>query len=155
STVVSQRERALLEEVTGGLTATVVPNGIDVDSFAPPGPPDPAARVVFCGVFSYEPNERAALWFARDIWPGILRIRPEALLLLVGKGPTRALRHLRTNPTVEVTGEVPDVRPYLWGSAVAIAPLKIARGLQRPRQKRRVGCKTRCARRWPQACRPS
>jgi glycosyltransferase involved in cell wall biosynthesis len=29
-----------------------------------------------------------------------------------------------------VTGAVPDVRPYLWSSAVAVAPLRIARGLQ-------------------------
>ena len=31
---------------------------------------------------------------------------------------------------VEVTGSVPDVRPYLWGSAVAAAPLQTARGVQ-------------------------
>jgi hypothetical protein len=29
-----------------------------------------------------------------------------------------------------VTGAVPDVRPYLWRSAAAVAPLAVARGLQ-------------------------
>jgi glycosyltransferase involved in cell wall biosynthesis len=29
-----------------------------------------------------------------------------------------------------VTGAVPDVRPYLWASAVAVAPLETARGVQ-------------------------
>src|SRR5262249_5343210 len=33
-------------------------------------------------------------------------------------------------PSVSVTGGVPDVRPYLWGAAMAVAPLHIARGTQ-------------------------
>jgi glycosyltransferase involved in cell wall biosynthesis len=36
----------------------------------------------------------------------------------------------RSDPTVEVTGGVPDVRPYLWNAAVAAAPLRQARGIQ-------------------------
>jgi hypothetical protein len=31
---------------------------------------------------------------------------------------------------VKVTGSVPDIRPYLRGAAVAVAPLRIARGVQ-------------------------
>jgi len=37
---------------------------------------------------------------------------------------------LATVPGVEVVGQVPDVRPYLASAAVAVAPLRIARGLQ-------------------------
>jgi glycosyltransferase involved in cell wall biosynthesis len=32
--------------------------------------------------------------------------------------------------SVVVTGEVPLVQPYLWDSAVSIAPLQVARGIQ-------------------------
>jgi glycosyltransferase involved in cell wall biosynthesis len=31
---------------------------------------------------------------------------------------------------VEVTGQVADVRPYLWNAAVGVAPLLTARGIQ-------------------------
>jgi glycosyltransferase involved in cell wall biosynthesis len=31
---------------------------------------------------------------------------------------------------VEVTGQVPEVRPYLWNAAVGVAPLLTARGVQ-------------------------
>jgi glycosyltransferase involved in cell wall biosynthesis len=31
---------------------------------------------------------------------------------------------------VEVIGEVPDPRPFVWGSQVFVAPLRIAQGLQ-------------------------
>jgi glycosyltransferase involved in cell wall biosynthesis len=33
-------------------------------------------------------------------------------------------------PGVHVTGTVPDVRPYIAHSSVAVAPLRIARGIQ-------------------------
>jgi sugar transferase (PEP-CTERM/EpsH1 system associated) len=129
TTVVSDRERALLQNVTG-LDAAVVPNGIDLESFAPSGAPATAPRVVFVGVFSYEPNEQAALWLAREVWPAVVRANPDARLSLVGMGPTRAMLDLAADPTIEVTGAVPDVRQHLWQAAVAVAPLAIARGLQ-------------------------
>jgi len=126
--VVSESERKLLERVTGQ-DALVAPNGIDLSWFAPAGPPAESPRVVFCGVFNYEPNEQAALWFAREVWPAIVKARPDARLSLVGMDPTNAVRAL-ANETIEVTGTVPDVREYLWRSAVAVAPLRIARGIQ-------------------------
>jgi glycosyltransferase involved in cell wall biosynthesis len=52
-------------------------------------------------------------------------------LSLVGSDPTPAVRALAAaDSSIEVTGTVPDVRPYLWRSAVAVAPLLTARGVQ-------------------------
>ena len=31
---------------------------------------------------------------------------------------------------IRITGSVPDVRPFLWKSAVSVAPLQVARGVQ-------------------------
>jgi glycosyltransferase involved in cell wall biosynthesis len=31
---------------------------------------------------------------------------------------------------IEVTGRVPAVQPFLWGAALAVAPLHVARGIQ-------------------------
>ena len=33
-------------------------------------------------------------------------------------------------PQFEVTGTIPDIRPYLGGASVAAMPLKMARGIQ-------------------------
>jgi glycosyltransferase involved in cell wall biosynthesis len=40
------------------------------------------------------------------------------------------VRRLGEVPGVEVVGQVPDVRPYVSRAAVAVAPLRIARGIQ-------------------------
>jgi len=130
TTVVSERERDLLMRLAPPHPAAVVPNGVDVGSFAPQGPPSHEPRVVFCGVFNYGPNEIGARWIASDVWPLVKRAEPEARLSLVGTDPSRSVRALSDDPSIEVTGTVPDVREYLWRAAVSIAPLSVARGIQ-------------------------
>src|SRR5262249_51246732 len=87
--------------------------------------------VVFCGVMNYPPNEEGAIWLARDVWPIVRRSIGSARLRLVGAHPTTRVQRLAANdPSIEVTGEVADVRPYLWNAAAAAAPLHVARGIQ-------------------------
>ncbi len=130
TTVVSEREKELLEVVVPEADPLVVQNGIDIASFSSPDPPASGLQVVFCGVFNYPPNEAGALWFASHVWPRVLQEEPEARLTLVGMNPSRAVRALGRDTSVTVTGTVPDVRPYLWSAALAVAPLHLARGVQ-------------------------
>jgi polysaccharide biosynthesis protein PslH len=67
----------------------------------------------------------------QQIWPAVRASRPDARLLIVGAHPTARLQQVAAaDPSITVTGAVPDVRPYLWGAAVSSAPLHTARGLQ-------------------------
>ena len=108
------------------------PTGSHLEYFRPPSPPArrDEAGCVFVGAFDYRPNVDAACWFCREAWPEIHRRRPDARLRLVGRRPVAAVRRLAAVPGVEVVGQVPDVRPYLAAAAVAVNPLRIARGLQ-------------------------
>ena len=49
---------------------------------------------------------------------------------IVGKSPTAEVQALADQPGIEVTGSVPDIRPFLHRSTCAVVPLKIARGVQ-------------------------
>ena len=113
--------------------AVVIPNGIDLDSFRRPADAErsPEPRVVFTGVMNYVPNADAAVWLARDIWPIVRGMRPDARLDIVGASPSPAVQALDDQSMgVTVTGSVPDVRPYLWRAHAAVAPLRVARGVQ-------------------------
>src|SRR6266850_2083684 len=55
---------------------------------------------------------------------------PDAQLYIVGMDPSPAVRRLADGDRVVVTGRVEDVRPYFDSAAVAVAPLRVARGLQ-------------------------
>jgi len=130
TTIVSERERVLLGRIAPESTSVVVPNGIDAQGFHPPGPPADSRDVIFCGVFNYGPNEAGARWLATEVWPMVTQELSGATLWLVGMHPTAAVRALTSDTTVRVTGAVPQVQPYLWRSAVAAAPLQLARGIQ-------------------------
>jgi sugar transferase (PEP-CTERM/EpsH1 system associated) len=129
--VVNERERKALLDLAPGAKVYVVQNGIDIEGFRPNNGPSTEPTVVFCGVMNYSPNEMGAIWLAKEVWPIVRRHRPDARLLIVGSAPTGAVRALAAaDASIEVTGSVADVRPYLWHSAVSVAPLKTSRGVQ-------------------------
>lgn len=129
--VVNDRERDALRPLAPDARIAVVANGIDLRPLTPQHAPGERPIVVFCGVMNYTPNVEGARWFCEHVWPAVRARRPDAELLLVGSSPTRAIRRLHSAANgIEVTGTVDDVRPYLWRSAVAIAPLQTARGVQ-------------------------
>jgi len=129
--VVNDREGDALRAIAPAGRVVVVPNGVDLGPLAAPGAPEERPRVVFCGVMNYTPNVEGTMWFCQSVWPIVRQRRPDAHLSLVGSDAAPAIRRLHSPANgIEVTGTVEDVRPYLWHSAVAIAPLLTARGIQ-------------------------
>ncbi len=110
-------------------------NGVDVARFDPEGCwPDPFAAaspaIVFTGTMDYRPNIEAVSFFATKVMPLLASLSPAPHFHIVGANPSPAVRALAELPRVHVTGSVPDMRPYLAHAAVAVAPLRIARGIQ-------------------------
>lgn len=110
-------------------------NGVDTDYFSPAAAgaspfKDGERAIVFTGAMDYWPNVDAVQWFAAEAMP-LLRARfPDLTFYIVGARPTPAVLELAKQPNVVVTGTVPDVRPYIAHARAAVAPLRIARGIQ-------------------------
>jgi sugar transferase (PEP-CTERM/EpsH1 system associated) len=134
SLFVSEEEAQLFRERTGAARVHAVGNGIDTGIF------DPGAQfkridtmgelIVFTGQMDYRPNVEGVTWFVETILPHIRLRHPKARFAIVGRKPTDAVKALAKHPGVTVTGEVPDVRPWLHAASVVVAPLKLARGIQ-------------------------
>jgi sugar transferase (PEP-CTERM/EpsH1 system associated) len=110
-------------------------NGVDVDYFSPARQyaapyDDETPTIVFTGAMDYWPNVDAVVWFANEVMPLVLKRHPAALFYVVGTRPSAEVKALASLPGVRVTGAVPDVRPYLAHASVAVAPLRVARGIQ-------------------------
>ena len=120
--VVSEQERARLP--AGARSVLVCPNGREPSAVLPDAPD---ATVAFVATMGWAPNVDAAVWLAREIWPLVRERVPGARLLLVGKDPAPAVRAL-ADDSVEVTGTVADVGPYLARSRVVVAPLRAGGG---------------------------
>jgi sugar transferase (PEP-CTERM/EpsH1 system associated) len=135
--LVSREEAALLQRRAPAARDRIgaFENGVDADYFSPardyPDPyPADALGVVFTGAMDYWPNIDAVTWFADRIFPAVRDAVPAAQFTVVGSRPADAVLALARQPGVVVTGGVPDVRPWLAHAACAVAPLRIARGVQ-------------------------
>jgi len=126
---VSEGDAQAVQSLYGVPDVAAVPTGVDLDYFAPPDARQPTTDLVFLGSMDWRPNVDGVRWFAADILPLIRRRRPECSLTIVGRFPApEILRLAETDPRIHVTGTVPDVRPYLWESAVSIVPLRVGGG---------------------------
>ncbi len=125
----SAADEARARSLVPTVRAVVVPNAVDVEYFKrrPGDPPRDDETVLFFGTVAYFPNEDGLLFFLREIWPLIEKANPRARLRIVGPRPTtQVLAH--RSPRIEITGAVPDLRPYLATAALSIAPLRIGGG---------------------------
>lgn len=110
-------------------------NGVDTDYFSPEhalaNPYAPGERaLVFTGAMDYWPNVDAVQWFCDAVFPLLRRQDPDLRFYIVGSRPAPQVQALAQVAGVTVTGTVPDVRPYIRHARVAVAPLRIARGIQ-------------------------
>jgi len=112
-----------------GVESDAVPTGVDIQYFTPPAdtPDAPAADLVFLGSMDWLPNIDGVKWFTAEILPLIRGRRPECTVAIVGRKPGPDIVSL-AGGGIQVTGTVPDVRPYLWGACVSIVPLRIGGG---------------------------
>jgi len=127
---VSDADAGLMRSIFGATRVTAVPTGVDVPYFTPQAhAAGTVADLVFVGSMDWMPNSDGILYFVDQILPLIRRKRPNCSLAIVGRAPGPEIRALaERDPLVQVTGTVPDVRPYLWGSAVSIVPLRVGGG---------------------------
>ncbi len=130
--LISETEKDLLSGfiAPGGAKLSVIPNGVNTDYFRQDDPAAGSQDIVLCGRMDYRPNVDAAQWFVDSILPQVRSACPQAVFRIVGAAPTAEVLALAKTDGVEVTGSVPDVRPYLAKAGVVVAPLRIARGIQ-------------------------
>jgi sugar transferase (PEP-CTERM/EpsH1 system associated) len=137
SLFVSQAEADLFKRLSNvdGAKVAALQNGVDLEYFDPGSDldnpyPESGSILVFTGAMDYWANVDAVSWFAYEVFPAVRTRVPTAEFWIVGSRPTEAVRNLRHLAGVTVTGAVNDVRPYLRYASAAVAPMRVARGIQ-------------------------
>jgi glycosyltransferase involved in cell wall biosynthesis len=119
----TEEDADLLRRQVPGVTAAVVPNGVDAGPL--PSPPSADPVLAFLGSYDAEANVDAAERLVREVLPLV----PGARALLVGRDPSARVLAL-AGAQVEVTGTVPDVAVALSRAAVFVAPITRGRGVR-------------------------
>lgn len=131
--VSSPVDRDALEEASDPSThspLTVIPNGVDLDYFHYSDEPRDAKTVMFLGKMSYYVNVSSVLWFYRQVLPLVWREQPDVRFQIVGREPVASIQDLAADPRIDVTGTVPDVRPYLGKASLSVVPMVSGAGIQ-------------------------
>lgn len=130
-TLTSTRDQERLLADAPKTRTAVVPNGVDLDTFragagATCAPVEPKT-ILFFGAIDYYPNTDGLNWFLDEIMPRMRAQIPGVRLRVVGKNPPPEILARRA-PDVEITGEVPDVRPHIERAAALVVPLRMGGG---------------------------
>ena len=104
------------------LTAAEVDNPYEIDGAG--------RNIVFVGTLDYWPNEDAVLWFIDKVYSAIVKEDANVRFYVVGSNPSPQIQALERIGGVRVVANVADVKPYLLHADVAVAPLRVARGVQ-------------------------
>jgi glycosyltransferase involved in cell wall biosynthesis len=130
--VCSETDRGLLTALHPDLSAVVVPNAVDTDSFAPNEKSDsqPSHPVLlYLGGMDWYPNQDAVEYFASEILPLVRQQVPHVRFVVAGRNPPRHFTAKFAGvPGMEFTGTVPDMRPYISAATVVVVPLRVGGG---------------------------
>jgi sugar transferase (PEP-CTERM/EpsH1 system associated) len=126
---VSEADAEAIRRDYGATHVEAAPTGVDLDFFARPDSVERRCDLVFLGSMDWMPNIDGITWFVREVLPLIRDKRPEVTLAIVGRRPSPEVERLgEADARITVTGTVPDVRPWLFGSLVSIVPLRVGGG---------------------------
>jgi glycosyltransferase involved in cell wall biosynthesis len=126
---VSDQDAQTMRDRYGVARVGVVPTGVDVAFFTPTEETAATTDLAFIGSMDWMPNVDGVLWFADEVLPLIRKQLPQCSVAVVGRKPAREVTKLAERDSAfRITGTVADVRPWLWGSKIAIVPLRVGGG---------------------------
>lgn len=99
----------------------VVPNSFEAPAETPVRQPSSPPRVGFIGSLEYSPNVNGLRWFLREVWPALLKKRPDATLRLVGKYSDQP--EWTDSPNVEGLGWVADADSEMATWSMTVVPI--------------------------------
>ncbi len=128
-------EDHLAYEALGGINLLTVPLGMDLEAVQPDRRPESTPICLFVGSFRHRPNVLAAELLVKNIWPQVRAQRPEAKLVLAGRGSAEFLNrqksdHKELASGISALGFVDDLAPLFRRCKLFVAPLPEGGGIK-------------------------
>lgn len=130
---VSERDASIFAREFGCDRVSPIPTGVDLDYFSfsdlQLADSEQGGQVVFTGSMDWDANINGVQFFLREVWPLILKQRPQSRFEVIGRNPATSLLKLaKETKGVTFTGRVDDVRPHVRSGQVFVIPLRVGGG---------------------------
>ena len=86
--------------------------------------------ILFVGSVRHKPNLNALIWFVDHVFPLVLRLQPEAQLVVAGAGSWEVLREKLDHPNIRALGFVPEMRALFEQYSVLVCPILSGSGVR-------------------------
>jgi polysaccharide biosynthesis protein PslH len=130
SLVCSQEDLAYLKQVQHLNNIDLLPNGVDLDTFAPRDHDYTHNHtLLFTGNMDYAPNVDAVVYFTNEVLPLIRAKFPDVRFIIAGQRPVKKVQDLASD-YVKITGFVQDLAAVYNEASVVVAPLRFGAGTQ-------------------------
>jgi polysaccharide biosynthesis protein PslH len=124
--VVSETDRATLQQRAPHGRFVVVPNGVDTDYFRPENVP--TEGIVCVGSVGWFPNRDALNHLAIDILPHLRSGGTEPTTRWVGWASPEDQALFMERYGIQLAGRVPDIRPYVASASCYVVPIRSGGG---------------------------
>ncbi len=124
----SEDDEHALRRLFGPVLIGVVPNGVDTEYYRP-GRAGLALgqTLLFTGSLDFRPNVDAVTWFAKNLFPDVRFVIPEAQLVIAGRDPVPEVQRL-AGDHVTVTGPIPEDLPFFREASLFVLPMRYGGG---------------------------
>ena len=126
----SKEDIKILKAFSPCSSYSLISTGVDLEHFYFREKISGDKSLIFVGHYPHYPNEDAAVYFCKFIFPLIKNEMPEVTLRLVGSSPTEEIFKLSAIEGVEVVGTVLDVNAYLQKAGIFVSPFRIGAGIK-------------------------
>lgn len=126
-TVVSDRDRQILDSRCSVGKTLVVKNGIDAASIQPL-PQANSKTILFMGTLSYYPNIDGAYYLVEKIMPLIWQQDASISLLIAGSLPPQKIQDLAQDSRIQVIANPPDMSVVAENCVLSVVPLRVGSG---------------------------
>jgi sugar transferase (PEP-CTERM/EpsH1 system associated) len=127
--ITSEVDRQAFLSLRPSVKISLLRNGVDLDYFSQDGSLEESNTLIFTGKMSYHANAGAISHFVRHVFPLVRAKTPTVRLQIVGSNPPERVRKLAKDEGIDVTGFVPDLRPYFRKAAVCVCPMLVKVGV--------------------------
>ncbi|MFA8449205.1 MAG: glycosyltransferase family 4 protein [Bacteroidales bacterium] len=103
--------------------------GLNLIKFNPKIKPSEFPGIFHLGSMNWIPNQEGIKWFLDEVWPLVIKQKPDCIIHLAGREMPKWLLDLN-HPNIKVIGEVENAQEFVQSKSICVVPLLSGSGIR-------------------------